>query len=350
MEFEKIAVEEEEYNQIIDQLTISATALDMERCKTLSKRLVEMKPKVELYQRYKKIVGKIEEESQLLNDPEMNAMAQEEIALLEAEKSKVAEGLNALINPVVVEKSGEKQNIILEIRSGTGGEESAIFASDLFRMYSKYAQNQQWKLEVMSFNPTGIGGFKEIVFAIEGRDTYNKLRYESGIHRVQRVPITEASGRIHTSAATVAVLIEPKPIEVEISREDLRIDTFRASGCGGQHLNVTDSAIRITHLPTGIVVTCQDERSQIKNKDKAMRVLRARILSVSKAMQHQELATIRKTQVGSGDRSGKIRTYNFPQNRITDHRIGLTLHKLDAIMDGELNELIDALDDSFSGN
>jgi peptide chain release factor 1 len=231
----------------------------------------------------------------------------------------------------------------MEIRAGTGGEESALFVADLFRMYSRYAQDKGWKIDVLSSNPTDIGGFKEIIFSVEGDNVYSRLKFESGTHRVQRVPETEASGRIHTSAATVAVLLEPDEIEVNIKPEDLRIDVYRATGCGGQHVNTTDSAVRITHLPTGIVVTCQDERSQHKNKAKAMKVLRAKLYANAQAQQQMQISKDRKMQIGSGDRSEKIRTYNYPQNRVTDHRIGLTLYKLEDIMDGAIDDIIDAL-------
>lgn len=235
------------------------------------------------------------------------------------------------------------RDAIIEIRAGTGGREAAIFAGNLYRMYTKYAVKNNWKIELMSSNPTELGGFKEVVFSVRGKFVYGHLKYESGVHRVQRVPETEASGRIHTSAATVAVLIEPEEVELAIEQKDLKIDTFRASGKGGQHVNVTDSAIRITHLPTGLVVTCQDERSQMKNKAKAMRVLRARLLDKMSQDQANQQSQIRKSQVGSGDRSEKIRTYNFPDRRVTDHRIGFTVHNLENVLEGEMDQIVDAL-------
>jgi peptide chain release factor 1 len=237
----------------------------------------------------------------------------------------------------------DEKNVIVEIRAGTGGEEAALFAGDLFRMYNRYAEKRGWKAEIIDSNPTELGGFKEVVFEINGNGAYSRLKYESGVHRVQRVPTTEAGGRIHTSAATVAVLPEAQEIDIDINPNDLRIDIFRASGHGGQGVNTTDSAVRITHIPTGMVVTCQDERSQLKNKEKAMKVLRARLMEKAQMEQNQKIAQDRRSQVGSGDRSERIRTYNFPQGRITDHRIGLTIHQLTSVLEGELDEIIDAL-------
>ena len=237
----------------------------------------------------------------------------------------------------------DDKNVIIEIRGGTGGEEAALFAADLMRMYSMYAEKQNWKIDVLNSNPTDIGGYKEISFSVEGKGAYSRLKFESGVHRVQRVPTTESQGRIQTSAATVAVLPEVEDVEVDINQNDLRIDVFRAGGPGGQCVNTTDSAVRITHIPTGLVVSCQDEKSQHKNKDKAMKILRSRLFELMQEQQHSEIASQRKSQVGSGDRSERIRTYNFPQGRVTDHRIGLTLHKLEAVLNGDLDELIDSL-------
>jgi peptide chain release factor 1 len=273
-------------------------------------------------------------------DPEMRELAKEELRILETSIKDSEDRLKFLLIP---RDPLDEKNIIMEIRAGTGGEEAALFASDLFRMYSRFAETKNWKFEIMSSNETGLGGFKEIVFSISGKNVYENLRFESGVHRVQRVPATEASGRIHTSAVTVAVLPEADETEVEIRQEDLRVDVMRAGGPGGQCVNTTDSAVRITHLPTGVTVHCQDEKSQIKNKAKAMRILRARIYEMEEAKAASERAEARKNQVGSGDRSERIRTYNFPQNRLTDHRINLTLYKLDLIMQGDVEELFDAL-------
>jgi len=259
---------------------------------------------------------------------------------LENRKPKLEEQLKILLLP---KDPNDEKNVIVEIRAGTGGEEAALFAGDLFRMYNRYAEKQGWKVEIIDSNPTELGGFKEVIFEIYGNGAYSRLKYESGVHRVQRVPTTEAGGRIHTSAATVAVLPEAQEVDIEINPNDLRIDIFRASGHGGQGVNTTDSAVRITHIPTGMVVTCQDERSQLKNKDKAMKVLRARLMEKAQEEQNQKIAQNRRSQVGSGDRSERIRTYNFPQGRITDHRIGLTIHQLTNVLEGELDEIIDAL-------
>jgi peptide chain release factor 1 len=273
-------------------------------------------------------------------DPEMKELAKEEQKELEGRLKEAGEKLKVLLIP---KDPLDEKNIIMEIRAGTGGEEAALFAADLFRMYSRYAEGKNWKFEIMNANETELRGFKEIVFSISGQNVYETLRYESGVHRVQRVPVTESSGRIHTSAVTVAVLPEADETEIDIRPEDLRIDVMRAGGPGGQCVNTTDSAVRITHIPSGIVVHCQDEKSQIKNRAKAMRILRARLYEMEETKKQEERAAARKSQVGSGDRSERIRTYNFPQNRLTDHRINLTLYKLDLIMQGELDELFDAL-------
>jgi peptide chain release factor 1 len=266
-------------------------------------------------------------------------LEEEELEALGEKKSALERELESLLAP----KEEDNRNVIMEIRAGTGGEESSLFVADLFKMYGKYIQSKGWKLEVMNSHPTGVGGFKEIIFAVEGKNAYLNLKHEKGVHRVQRVPQTESSGRIHTSAATVAVLPEAEEVDVEINPNDLRIDVFRSSGPGGQSVNTTDSAVRITHLPTGIVVTCQDEKSQHKNKAKALRVLRARLLNLAKQEQDEKIAKERRMQIGSGDRSEKVRTYNFPQNRVTDHRSGLTLYKLENVLNGELDEIIESL-------
>ena len=298
---------------------------------------------MEEYDNYLNIEKQIAETKSLMQhegDPELREMEKEELNNLESSFEKSVASLKMLLIPP---DPLEEKNIIMEIRGGTGGEEAALFAADLYRMYVHYAESKNWKFEIISLNETELGGYKEIVFSISGKYVYGSLRYESGVHRVQRVPETENSGRIHTSAVTVAVLPEAEETEIEIKQEDLRIDVMRAGGPGGQCVNTTDSAVRITHLPTGLVVICQDEKSQIKNKAKALRVLRSRLYDLEESKKQSERAENRKNQVGSGDRSERIRTYNFPQNRVTDHRINLTLYKLDHIMQGDLTELIDAL-------
>ena len=273
-------------------------------------------------------------------DEELKSLATEELNDLKKSKAELDKELPILLLP---KDPNDDKNVIVEIRGGVGGEEAALFAGDLFKMYTRYSERQGWKVDIVDSNPTNIGGFKEISFTVDGAGAYSKLKYESGTHRVQRVPVTESSGRIHTSAVTVAVLPEVEEVEVEINPNDLRIDTYCASGAGGQYVNRTETAIRITHLPTGIVVQCQDEKSQLKNKEKAMRVLRARVNDLAIREQNEAIAADRKNQVGSGDRSERIRTYNFPQGRVTDHRIGLTLHKLDSVLNGDLEEIISAL-------
>jgi peptide chain release factor 1 len=298
---------------------------------------------VTVYLQIKDLQNKIEElkkELKETNDQEFVLLIEEEIEKLNKEKSELEQKLLSLLLP---EDPDEKKNVILEIRAGTGGEEAALFASDLFRMYSKYCAKKGWKLEILDINQTGLKGIKEVICYISGKDVYKYLQFESGVHRVQRVPITESSGRIHTSAATVAVLPEAEEVDIEIKPEDLEIETFRASGHGGQHLQKTESAVRIRHKPTGIVVQCQDERSQLKNRERALKILRAKLYDLKLQQQQQEIAKLRKSQVKSGDRSEKIRTYNFPQNRVTDHRINLTLYNLQEVLDGELDEIINNL-------
>jgi peptide chain release factor 1 len=298
---------------------------------------------VSVYQQIKDIQNKIEElKRELLNseDQEYKTLVEEEISKLDKENFELEQKLLTLLLP---QEPQENKNVILEIRAGTGGEEAALFAGDLFRMYSKYCAKKGWKLEILDINQTGLKGIKEVVCYVSGKDVYKYLQYESGVHRVQRVPITESSGRIHTSAATVAVLPEAEEVDVEIKPEDIEIETFRASGHGGQHLQKTDSAVRIKHKPTGIIVQCQDERSQIKNRERALKILRAKLYDLKLQQQQQEIAKLRKSQVRTGDRSEKIRTYNFPQNRVTDHRINLTLYNLQEVLDGDLDEIINAL-------
>jgi peptide chain release factor 1 len=312
----------------------------------LARERAEISKLVESYRLYKKVDEEIQESRALLleSDEEMRELAKSELLALKERQSALEQEIRVLLLP---KDPRDQKNIFLEIRAGTGGEEAALFAADLFRMYAKYAEMNRWRVEVMSQNPTGLGGFKEIIALIEGKGVYSRLKYESGVHRVQRVPATEASGRIHTSAVTVAVLPEADEVEVEINPNDLRIDVYRSSGPGGQSVNTTDSAVRITHLPTGMVVTCQDEKSQHKNKAKALKVLRARLLDQLIEERRSEISEERKSQVGSGDRSERVRTYNFPQNRLTDHRLGLTLYRLDGILEGDLGEVIDALNTHF---
>ena len=295
-------------------------------------------------QTYKKILIELEEAKEMLpqeeSGSEMASFLKEEIRSLATRKEETEEQLKVLLLP---RDPNDDKNIIMEIRGGAGGEEAALFAGVLFRMYYRYAERQNWKTEILSANPTDIGGFKEVIFVIEGSGAYSRLKLETGVHRVQRIPATDSGGRIHTSTATVAVLPEAEEVDIEVNSNDLRVDTFCSTGPGGQSVNTTRSAIRITHIPTGVVVSCQDEKSQLKNKNKALRVLRSRLLEIAMQEQEAETAQDRKSQVGTGDRSERIRTYNYPQNRVTDHRIGLTLHKLEAVLDGEINEIIDAL-------
>lgn len=295
------------------------------------------------FREYKKVKQGIADALEMLKeklDSDFRDMVQLELSELKDQEEKLEGELKVLLLP---KDPNDDKNVIVEIRGGAGGDEAALFAGDLFRMYTRYADKQGWRTEVLDGNISDLGGFKEVVFSIQGDGAYSKLKFESGVHRVQRVPTTEASGRIHTSTVTVAVLPEAEEVDVEVNQNDLRIDTYCASGAGGQHVNKTESAVRITHIPTGIVVQCQDEKSQLKNRDKAMRVLRAKLLEVAEQKQQAELAQTRKSQVGTGDRSERIRTYNFPQGRVTDHRIGLTLHKLDFVLNGDLEELVDAL-------
>lgn len=330
--------------EVETQLSNPATASDQTRFRKLMGEHNHLRKLVGHAEKFWKLKQSEEESEALLEDEstddELREMAEQE---LESVREQLPDAEKALMIALLPPRPEDSRNTIIEIRAGTGGEEAALFAGDLYRMYNHYAENQGWKINTMDVSPSHVGGYKEIVFAIEGKDVYRNLRYESGVHRVQRIPVTEASGRIHTSASTVAVLPEAEDIEVEIKSEDLRIDIFRSSGPGGQSVNTTDSAVRITHLPTGIVVQSQDERSQHRNKDKAMRVLRARLYDHYLSEEEAKTASARKSQVGSGDRSERIRTYNFPQNRVTDHRINLTLYSLDRIIEGALDELVTAL-------
>ena len=313
---------------------------DVEAYARLAKELKELAPVAAAVREYEKLERDMAEARELFSDPEMGEMAREEFESAKARMEELDGEIRLLLLP---KDPNDERNVIIEIRSGVGGEESALFASSLYRMYSMYAEAQHWKTEVANLSDTELGGIKEISFIVEGQGAYSRLKYESGVHRVQRVPETEAGGRIHTSTVTVAVLPEVDEVEVELDPADLQIDTFRSSGAGGQHVNKTESAIRITHLPTGMVVECQDERSQYKNKDRAMKILASRLAEAAREKQNAELAAERRSQVGTGMRNERIRTYNFPQGRVTDHRIGLTLYKIDQIMDGALDELIDAL-------
>lgn len=329
--------------EILLQMSDPAIITDQVRFQRLAKAYAELEPVVEAYQRYRKLLRDVEEAQTLLRDgteTDVRELAEAELEELAVKRTKLEEELTLLLLP---RDPADEKNIIVEVRAGAGGDEAGLFAAELVRMYSRYAELQGWRVEMLSSNQTGVGGMKEAILSIEGRGAYSRLKFESGVHRVQRVPVTESSGRIHTSTVTVAVLPEAEDVEVQIDPKDLRIDVFRSTGPGGQSVNTTDSAVRITHLPTGMVVSCQDEKSQHKNRAKAMKVLRARLLEAATAQQAAEISQARRQQVGTGDRSERIRTYNFPQGRVTDHRIGLTLHSLPRILEGELEELIGAL-------
>jgi len=331
------------FEEINKQLTDEAIFSDPKRYQALAKERSDLEKLADVARRLDEVYKTIEDDKAVIKageDAELVEMAQLEVEELEPERDELEQKLKMLLVP---KDPSDSKNTILEIRAGTGGDEANLFVADLVRMYTRFAEEKKWKIDTLSSNPTGIGGFKEIIFLVEGQDAYGTLKYESGVHRVQRVPITESSGRIHTSAVSVAVLPEAEDVDIRVDPKDLRIDVFRSSGPGGQSVNTTDSAVRVTHVPTGLVVTCQDEKSQYKNKDKALKVLRARLLEAAQKEQEEKLSKERKIQIGSGDRSAKIRTYNFPQQRVTDHRIGLTLHRLNEILDGDLGELIGAL-------
>ncbi len=341
--WDKLESIEKRYEELENKLSSPEIVSQKDKLQEYSREHARISDTVKAYREYKKACQDLEQARELLqeeSDSEMLDFLKEEIKNQQQRSQQLEQELKRLLLP---RDPGDEKNVIMEIRAGTGGEEAALFAADLLRMYTRYAEHQGYKLEIMDMHPTDMGGVKEVTFAIEGEKVYSRLKFESGVHRVQRVPVTESGGRVHTSAATVAVLPEVEDIEVEVNSQDLRVDTFCSTGPGGQSVNTTQSAVRITHLPTGIVASCQDEKSQHKNKDKAMRVLRSRLYEKFKEEQEQEVDEARKHQVGSGDRSERIRTYNFPQNRVTDHRINLTLHKLEQVMDGNLDEFIEPL-------
>jgi len=333
---------EERYNELEADLGDPEVVRNQKTYQTYAKEHSMLTPIITAFRKHQSLQDEILDNQSLLDDsdPEIRQLAKEELNSLSSSLSNIEQHLKILLIP---KDPNDEKNILLEIRAGTGGDEAALFAADLFRMYNRYAESRGWKTEILSQHITGIGGLKEIIILVEGNLVFSRLKYESGVHRVQRVPETETQGRIHTSAVTVAVLPEAEEIDVEINLDDLRIDVYRSSGCGGQHVNTTDSAVRITHLPTGLVVTCQDEKSQHKNKAKAMKVLRSRLLDLETAQQQSKISEERRTMVGSGDRSERIRTYNFPQGRVSDHRIGLTLYKLEGLLQGDLDLVIEPL-------
>ncbi len=341
--FDKLEVTENRFEEINHKLSDPVVINNQEEYRKLMKEHTDLQEIVDKYREYKKFNQNISDAKEMLDDKPDKEMRELIEMELEESKENLEKAKNELRILLMPKDPNDDKNVIVEIRGGAGGDEAALFAGVLYRIYTRYAERTGWKTEILDSNPTEIGGFKEVVFSIEGKGAYSKLKFESGVHRVQRVPTTESSGRIHTSTVTVAVLPEVEDVDVEINQSDLRIDTYRASGAGGQHINKTDSAIRITHAPSGLVVTCQDQRSQHKNKEKAMKILRSKLYEMAQEEQSSSYAQSRKVQVGTGDRSERIRTYNYPQRRVTDHRIGLTLYKIDEILDGDINELIDAL-------
>ncbi|MCG0574105.1 peptide chain release factor 1 [Lactiplantibacillus plantarum] len=341
--FDKLQAVADRYEELGELLSDPEVISDSQRFMKLSKEMGNIRETVEKYNHYKEVTSQIEENDELLHeklDDEMNAMVKDDLKNLNAEKDQLEHEITLLMLP---KDPNDDKNVIMEIHGAAGGDEASLFAADLFNMYSKYAERQGWQVEVADRNETEVGGFKEIVLIISGDKVYSKLKYESGAHRVQRVPVTESAGRVHTSTATVGVMPEAQDVDIDIDQKDIRTDVFRSSGAGGQHINKTSSAVRMTHLPTGIVVSMQDQRSQQQNRAKAMEILRARVYDYYQSREQNEYDAERKSAVGTGDRSERIRTYNFPQNRVTDHRIGLTLNKLDRVMNGELDEVIDAL-------
>jgi peptide chain release factor 1 len=340
---EKLSFLENKYKELSEKIIDPEIINNIEEWQKLMKEHAEIEPIVFKYREYTKAQDTLEEDKEMLKeklDDEMKELLKDEISGLEETVIKLEEELKVLLIP---KDPNDHKNVIVEIRAGAGGDEAGLFAGDLFRMYSMYAERQGWKTEIMSSNEQGVGGFKEVIFMIKGKGAYSRLKYESGVHRVQRVPTTESSGRIHTSTATVAVLPEAEDIDIEVNPSDIRVDVYRSSGNGGQSVNTTDSAVRITHIPTGMVVACQDEKSQLKNKEKAMKILKTRLYDKLMNEQHAEIAEERRSQVGTGDRSERIRTYNFPQGRITDHRINMTVYKLESFLDGDIDEMIDGL-------
>lgn len=340
---EKLQAIEDKYDQLSELLSDPVIINNQSEWQKHAKAHAKLTDLVAKFREYKQVSQGIEDAKEMLRDKldtDMKELVQAELEELKSREVTLAEELRILLLP---KDPNDEKNVIVEIRGGAGGEEAALFAADLLRMYTRYAERQGWRTEILDASPTDIGGFKEVIFLIEGDGAYSRLKYESGVHRVQRVPDTEASGRIHTSTVTVAVLPEAEEVDIEINPNDLKIDTYCAGGAGGQHVNKTESAVRITHIPTGIVVQCQDEKSQMKNRDKAMRVLRARVLERAQEAAHAEVADARKSQVGTGDRSERIRTYNFPQGRVTDHRVGVTLHKLDMVLEGDVDDIINVL-------
>lgn len=340
---EKLDALKDKYIELSEKISDPETFSDSQRLQKLMKEQAQIEPIVSKYNEYSDVAKQLEDSKVMLNeklDDDFKEMVKEEVKELTAQEEELMQEIKILLLP---KDPNDDKDVIVEIRAGVGGDEAGLFAGDLLRMYLRYAERQGWKTEFISVNDQGIGGYKEAIFSIKGKGAYSKLKYESGVHRVQRVPETESSGRIHTSSATVAVLPEVDDIDIEIDPNDVRVDVFRSSGHGGQCVNTTDSAVRLTHIPTGIVISCQDEKSQLKNKDKAFKVLKARLYDLYQQEQHAELADARKSQVGSGDRSERIRTYNFPQGRVTDHRIGMTLYKLDSFLDGDIIEMLDAL-------
>jgi len=341
--FDRLQEIEDRYDIISEEINDAGVIADQGRWQKLMKEHASLTPVVEKYREYKKAVASYEESKEMLNesmDDEMRALVREELACSKDDMDRCAEELKILLLP---KDPNDEKNVIVEIRGGAGGDEAALFAGDLHRMYSRFAERNRWKVEVLSLNENDIGGIKEISFMIAGKGAYSRLKYESGVHRVQRVPATESQGRIHTSTVTVAVLPEAEEVDVHLDMNDVRVDVFRSGGNGGQSVNTTDSAVRVTHGPSGIVVSCQDEKSQLKNKEKAMKVLRARLYEMELEKQHSEQSAARRSQVGTGDRSQKIRTYNFPQGRVTDHRVSMTVHRLEAFLDGDIDEMTQVL-------